>query len=141
MKLTLGGNFINVLRTAFTNVAPKRVRIQSSCQYLFMLLGSTVAKAARRTLMKLTHGRYVTQFCNLIFEFAWQPPITFHSCCGYQASAKKQTTNFPKICYGKLFISFTCANRISKFFQVDDFKSQNFSRGQQKHHFNIPFML
>ncbi len=35
-------------------VAPKRVRIQSSCQYLLMLLGSTVAKAARRTLMKLT---------------------------------------------------------------------------------------
>ena len=34
-------------------VVPKSVRIQSSCQYLFMLLGSTGAKAARRTLMKL----------------------------------------------------------------------------------------
>ncbi len=35
-------------------VAPKSVRIQSSCQYLFTLLGSTGAKAALRTLMKLT---------------------------------------------------------------------------------------
>ncbi len=44
------------LRTAFTPVAPKSVRIQSSCQYFFTLLGSTDAKAARRMLMKLTHG-------------------------------------------------------------------------------------
>jgi len=35
-------DFINVLRTAFTPVAPQSVRTQSSCQYLFMLLGSTV---------------------------------------------------------------------------------------------------
>jgi len=44
------------LRAAFTPVAPKSVRIQSSCQYLFTLLGSTGAKAAHRTLMKLTPG-------------------------------------------------------------------------------------
>jgi len=44
------------LRTAITPVAPKSVRIQSSYQYLFMLLGSTGAKAARRMLMKLTQG-------------------------------------------------------------------------------------
>jgi len=42
---------------AFTPVAPKSVRIQSSCQYLFTLLGSTGAKAAHRTLMKLTPAR------------------------------------------------------------------------------------
>ncbi len=35
-------------------IAPKSVRIQSSCQYLFTLLGSTGAEAARKTLMKLT---------------------------------------------------------------------------------------
>jgi len=35
-------------------VAPKSVRIQSSSQYLFMLLGSTGAKAACRMFMKLT---------------------------------------------------------------------------------------
>jgi len=35
-------------------VAPKSLRIQSTCQYLFTLLGSTGAKAANRTLMKLT---------------------------------------------------------------------------------------
>ncbi len=44
------------LRTAFTPVAPKSVRIQSSCQYLFTLLGSTGAKAACSTLMKSTPG-------------------------------------------------------------------------------------
>jgi len=43
MKLTPWLNFTNIF-----------VRIQSSCQYLFMLLGSTGAKAARRMLMKLT---------------------------------------------------------------------------------------
>ncbi len=36
------------------SVAHKSVRIQSSCQYLFTLLGSTSAKAARRMLMKLS---------------------------------------------------------------------------------------
>ncbi len=53
---TLGVDFINVLRTTFTPVAPQSLRFQSSCQYLFTLLGSTGAKAARRTLMKLTAG-------------------------------------------------------------------------------------
>jgi len=51
-----GLNFIDVLRTAFTLVAPKSVRIQSSCQYLFTLLGATIVKAVRRTLMKLSPG-------------------------------------------------------------------------------------
>jgi len=32
------------LRTALTRKAPKSVRIQSSCLYLFMLLGFTLAK-------------------------------------------------------------------------------------------------
>ncbi len=49
-----GDDFINVLRTAFLLVDPERVRTQSSCQYLFMLLGSTGVKAVRRTLMKST---------------------------------------------------------------------------------------
>ncbi len=47
-------NFSIVLRPAFAPVAPKSVRIQSSCQYLFTLLGSTGTKAVRRTVMKLT---------------------------------------------------------------------------------------
>jgi hypothetical protein len=54
-KATQSGlDFINVLRTAFTPVVPQSVRTQSSCQYLFMLLGPTSLKAVRRTLMKLT---------------------------------------------------------------------------------------
>ncbi len=56
MKLTLGLDFINVLCTAFTPVVPQSVRTQSSCQYLFMLLGPTSVEAVRRTLMKLTPG-------------------------------------------------------------------------------------
>jgi len=56
VKLTPGLDFINVLRTAFTPVVPQSIRTQSSCQYLFMLLGPTSVKAVRRTLMKLTPG-------------------------------------------------------------------------------------
>jgi len=48
------------LHIAFTLVAPKSIRIQSSCQYLFMLLGSTGTKAARRALMKLTPDVWVS---------------------------------------------------------------------------------
>jgi hypothetical protein len=44
----LGSILPTYLRTAFTPVAPKRVRIQSSCQCLFTLLGSTGAKAVRK---------------------------------------------------------------------------------------------
>ncbi len=51
-----GVNFNNVLRAAFMPVAPLSVRTQSSCQYLFTLLGSTRAKAALKRLMKLTQS-------------------------------------------------------------------------------------
>jgi len=56
MKFAPELDFINVLRTAFTPVVPQSVRTQSSCQYLFTLLGPTSVKAVRRTLMKLTPG-------------------------------------------------------------------------------------
>jgi len=51
---TTGVNFINVLRTTFTLVDPKSVKIQLSHKYLFMLLGSASVKAVRITLMKST---------------------------------------------------------------------------------------
>jgi hypothetical protein len=54
MKVTPGLNSIKVLGTAFTLMGPKSIRIQSSSQYLFMLLGTMGAKAARRALIKLT---------------------------------------------------------------------------------------
>jgi hypothetical protein len=65
MKLSLGLNFINVLRTAFMLVGPKRiVRIQSSSQYLIMLLESAGANAAHRALMKLTPGlNFINVLC------------------------------------------------------------------------------
>jgi hypothetical protein len=56
----LGSISPTYLFTAFTPVAPKNVRIQTSCQYLFTLLGSTGAKAARRTWMKLTANFYIS---------------------------------------------------------------------------------
>jgi len=49
-------------------VAPKSVRIQSSCQYRFTLLGSTGTKAARRTLMKLTPGLNLLPNSHLIYN-------------------------------------------------------------------------
>jgi len=52
----IGLDFINVLRTAFTLIAPQSKRTQSSCQYFFTLLGSTSIKAVRRMLMKLSPG-------------------------------------------------------------------------------------
>ncbi len=58
-RMTMGRtglDFINVLHTAFTPIAPQSVRTQSSCQYLFMLSGSMSVKAVRRTLMKLSPG-------------------------------------------------------------------------------------
>jgi len=58
----LGSISPTYLHTAFTPVAPKSVRIQLSCQYLFTLFGSTGAKAARRTLMKLTPCARSQQF-------------------------------------------------------------------------------
>jgi len=41
-------------------VAPKSVRIQSSQQYLFTLLGSSGTKAVRKMLMKLTPAGWQT---------------------------------------------------------------------------------
>ncbi len=64
VKLTPGLNFINVLRTAFMCVDPRSVRIQSNPQYLFTLLGSTCAKAARKTLMKSTPGLQIVKTAN-----------------------------------------------------------------------------
>jgi len=54
MKLTLGVNFTNVLWAACTLEDPKNVKIQSSHQYLFALLGSLRTKAAYKILMKLS---------------------------------------------------------------------------------------
>ncbi len=52
----LGSISPTYLQAAFTPVAPESIGIQSSCQCLFTLLGSTGAKAVCRTLMKLTPG-------------------------------------------------------------------------------------
>jgi len=54
--MTPGVNFINVLRAAFTCADPESVKILYNFTVFFMLLGLTCAKAACKTLMKLTPG-------------------------------------------------------------------------------------
>ena len=49
-----GVNFINMFTSSFYKTDPKSVKIQSSSQYLFALMGSACVKAASETLMKLT---------------------------------------------------------------------------------------
>ncbi len=49
-----GLNFINVLRTAFTLVYPRRVKRHWWLYCFFTLLGSTSTKAVPRKFMKLT---------------------------------------------------------------------------------------
>jgi hypothetical protein len=68
-----GVNFTNktYLCAAFTPVAPQSVRTQSSCQYLFTLLGSTSVKAVRRMLMKLSLGVKIYSLLALIANAVW----------------------------------------------------------------------
>jgi len=51
-----GVNFINVLCTVFTRPDPKSAKKTDGLTVFFALLGSSYAKAAHRTLMKLTPG-------------------------------------------------------------------------------------
>jgi len=50
----LGSISTTCLHSAYTCADPKSVKIQSSCQYLFALLGSACVKAAHKMLIKLT---------------------------------------------------------------------------------------
>ena len=52
--VSLGVNFINVLRAAFTLEDPKSSKQLLDLMVFFALLGSVGVKAARRMLMKLT---------------------------------------------------------------------------------------
>ena len=56
MHSTYGVNFTNVLRAAFTSADPKSAIKLLNLTVFFALLGSARVKAARRTLVKLTHG-------------------------------------------------------------------------------------
>jgi len=67
------------LWAAFTPVAPQSVRTRSSRQYLFTLFGSTIVKAVRRTLMKLSPAFRVASACKrclkLIKPIGWQQQV------------------------------------------------------------------
>ncbi len=81
VKLTPGLNFIIIICTAFTLVGSKSVKIQSSSQYLFTLLGYMGTKVALRTLMKLTP---VVNFTNILrkdfAKISFQQKITNTNC-------------------------------------------------------------
>ena len=59
-KKTLVVNFINILWAAFTFSDTKSTKRLSSHAAFFALSGSASVKAARRTLVKLTLGRFIT---------------------------------------------------------------------------------
>jgi len=67
-----GINFINVLRTAFMNAYPNIVKTTHDFAVYFTFSGSACAKAAWRTLMKLTpDGMSISKHCSarsLIFN-------------------------------------------------------------------------
>ncbi len=52
-----GVNFIDFLQTAFTLVDPKSSKMKVKLTVFLTLSGTACAKAAHRTLMKLTQGR------------------------------------------------------------------------------------
>jgi hypothetical protein len=54
MKLTTGGNFTNILQAAFRHANPDSTKKTVKLSVFFVLLGSALAKAACRMLMKLT---------------------------------------------------------------------------------------
>jgi len=54
VELTLGVNFINILRVAFLHADPKSSKNTVKLSAFFALLGSDCVKATRPTLMQLT---------------------------------------------------------------------------------------
>jgi len=62
---TLGVNFINVLRTAFTLIGPKSVKRYWRLDWVLTLWGTTGVKAVRRTLMKSSPALCLSDKSNL----------------------------------------------------------------------------
>ncbi len=88
------------LRTAFTPVAPKSVKVQSSRQYLFTLLGSTSVKVVRRMLMKLNPGLYLLMVVLVKQTRFWctdKEPITTE--CHYQIFFFAELVDILKVSY------------------------------------------
>jgi len=73
-----GLNFINVLQAAFTQADLKSIKIQSSCQCLFALLGSAPVKAFRRMLVKLTPDVNFTKVLSAAFTLVGPKSAKWH---------------------------------------------------------------
>jgi len=64
VNVNSGVNFINILWATFTPADPKSAKKTVKLSIFFALLGSALAKAAHRMLMKLTLGvRFFAAFC------------------------------------------------------------------------------
>ncbi len=61
VKLTPRGNFINVLRAAYTLPDPDSAKRQESCQSFFTFSGSAQVKSAHKMLVKLAPHLYASQ--------------------------------------------------------------------------------
>ena len=95
---------------AFTHVAPKSVRIQSSCKYLFMLLGSVCIKAACRTLMKLTpRGRFYQTF----YKFVHHLPNTVCQKRFFILFVQKAA----RFCWNQLLVKYDLKTKVGKYIE------------------------
>jgi len=103
-------------------MATKSVRIQSSCQYLFTLLGSTGAKAAHRTLMKLTPGVDGFQFGGNLRDLS----CVSHSEESFQKSSESASVVLT-------FSTFAVTSKIVYYFTNQGSRNgQNFLRKSHK---------
>jgi hypothetical protein len=81
-------NFTNILPAAFGCADPKSAKRLSSHQCLFALLGSAHAKAARKTLVKLTPGSVLQNFVKTMGKAK-----TKHPLCVLQMKEKTKVKN------------------------------------------------
>jgi len=95
--------------SAFTHGDSESVRIQSDPQFLFTLLGYTCAKAARKTLMKLTQGKgpksfEVFQGVFVLSEEGISSTTFFMACMG---NFSANLTHLKGIGYARTWVSET----------------------------------
>jgi len=96
---------------AFTSKDPKSIKIQSSCQYHFALLGSTNVKTARKMLLKLTPEgmpKDTTSGRARASQICWRCPRSRRSrrACTSSPSCRNTCQKQIKVFNQKIFKSF-----------------------------------
>jgi hypothetical protein len=73
----------------YARSSSKRIRTQSSCLYLFTLLGSTSVKAVHRTLVKLSPGGMLIVHLCFLLDLFCKADISQHIWCeSYHSSSQ-----------------------------------------------------